>query len=258
MERAEGRLSSKVNGLLVQLRDLVDAELLDKHSAFRFLARLLNYDAFRADNMRLKFDLFVDQQLAACSLECHRDHLRIGNQCVRVLTVTEPPAQTFAHMLRSLLELPANTIVVSEWKRASNSRVRKLIRSKRRHFHNSKTSLANYLHDGPTSDRSLLIDDSDEALVNQLGRSLEELEVNANYFGEWSMTVALYDHDRAALDRSVAECVKSFSAQDATVIEERYNQLNAWLAILPGNHQYNLRRLYLLNTNCADLSLLFT
>ena len=28
--------------------------------------------------------------------------------------------------------------------------------------------------------------------------------------------------------------------------------------MLPGNHQYNLRRLYLLNTNSADLSLIFT
>src|SRR5712692_10995199 len=72
------------------------------------------------------------------------------------------------------------------------------------------------------------------------------------------MTAILYDLNRTALDRSVAECVKVFTTQDATVIEERYNLLNAWLAVLPGNHQYNLRRLYLLNGNCADLSLIFT
>src|SRR5712692_3232059 len=71
------------------------------------------------------------------------------------------------------------------------------------------------------------------------------------------MTAILYDLNRTALDRSVAECVKVFTTQDATVIEERYNLLNAWLAVLPGNHQYNLRRLYLLNSNCADLSLIF-
>src|SRR5439155_10863853 len=34
--------------------------------------------------------------------------------------------------------------------------------------------------------------------------------------------------------------------------------LNAWLAMLPGNHAYNLRRLWLLDTNYADLSFLFT
>jgi type IV secretion system protein TrbE len=34
--------------------------------------------------------------------------------------------------------------------------------------------------------------------------------------------------------------------------------LNAWLAVLPGNHAYNLRRIWLLDTNYADLSFLFT
>ena len=42
------------------------------------------------------------------------------------------------------------------------------------------------------------------------------------------------------------------------LIEERYNLLNAFLAAVPGNHAYNLRYLWLLNTNYADLSFLFT
>ncbi len=41
-------------------------------------------------------------------------------------------------------------------------------------------------------------------------------------------------------------------------IEERYNLLNAFLATIPGNTLHNLRHLYLLNTNYADLSFLFT
>jgi len=258
LTRAQQTLSSKVTSFLVQLRDLVNAELLKKDEAFQFLSRLVNYAPYRADHMDLKYDLFVDQQLAGSSLECHRDHLRLDDYHIKGLSVIEPPAQTFAHMLRALLELPANVIVASEWKRASNARIRKLIRSKRRHFHNSKTSLANYLHDSAPSERHLLVDDADESLVNELGLSLRELEVNGNYFGEWSMTIILYDRDQTAVDRSVAECVKVFATQDATTIEERYNLLNAWLAALPGNHQYNLRRLYLANTNSADLSLVFT
>ena len=258
LTRAQQALSSKVTSFLVQLRDLVNAQLLKKNETFRFLSRLVNYAPYRADHMDLKYDLFVDQQLVGSSLECHRDHLRLDDYTIKGLSVTEPPAQTFAHMLRALLELPANVIVASEWTRASNAKIRKLIRSKRRHFHNSKTSLANYLHDSAPSERHLLVDDADESLVNELGLSLRELEVNGNYFGEWSMTIILYDLDPTAVDRSVAECVKVFATQDATTIEERYNLLNAWLAALPGNHQYNLRRLYLLNTNSADLSLVFT
>jgi type IV secretion/conjugal transfer VirB4 family ATPase len=255
---AQRVLSAKVNSFLIQLQDLVHASRLTKSEAFRFLGRLLNYAPYRIDHMRLKYDFSVDRQLVGSALECHRDHLRVGDHCVKVLSVTEPPAQTFAHMLRALLELPSNVIVASEWNRTSNAAIRRLIRTKRRHFHNSKTSMANYLDNAPPSDRHLLVDDADEAIVNELGMSLREFEVNGNYFGEWSMTVVLYDLERAKLDRAVAECVKVFATQDATVIEERYNLLNAWLSVLPGNHHYNLRRLYLLNTNCADLSFLFT
>jgi type IV secretion system protein TrbE len=254
----ERLLASRAESFLVQLQDFVQAEWLDKQSAFSFLTRLLNYAQYRSDTMQLKYDHDVDQQLAASTLECHRDRLQLNAHQVKVLSVIEPPARTFAHMLRSLLELPSNVVVASEWKRVSNLKMRRAIRSKRRHFHNSKTSLANYLSDAPTSDRHLLVDDGDEALVHELGGALQEMEVNGSSFGEWSMTVVLYDLDRFKLDRAVAECVKRFAAQDATVMEERYNLLNAWLSVLPGNHQFNLRRLYLLDSNCADLSFLFT
>ena len=254
----ERALAAKAESFRVQLQDFVPAELLDKRSVFGFLSRLLNYAPGRSDAMQLRSDLDVDQQLAASHLECHRDRLQLNAHQVKVLSVIEPPAKTFAHMLRSLLELPSNAVVASEWKRVSNGNMRRTIRTKRRHFHNSKTSLANDLADAPTSDRHLLVDDADEALVQELGGALQEMEVKGSSFGEWSMTVVLYDLDRAKLDRAVAECVKRFSSQDATILEERYNLLNAWLAVLPGNHQYNLRRLYLLDSNCADLSFLFT
>ncbi len=55
----------------------------------------------------------------------------------------------------------------------------------------------------------------------------------------------------------MAACTKAFAAHDAQVTDERYNLLNAWLAVLPGNAAYNLRSMHLLNTNYADLSLLF-
>jgi type IV secretion system protein VirB4 len=72
------------------------------------------------------------------------------------------------------------------------------------------------------------------------------------------MTVVLYDEDPAALERSVAACVKAFAAHDAQVTDERYNLLNAWLAVLPGNGPYNVRSMHLLNSNYADCSLLFS
>ena len=55
----------------------------------------------------------------------------------------------------------------------------------------------------------------------------------------------------------MAAAIKAFATHDGAVFEESYNLLNAWLATMPGNAAHNLRRLALLNTNCADLAFLF-
>jgi hypothetical protein len=52
--------------------------------------------------------------------------------------------------------------------------------------------------------------------------------------------------------------VKQRSTSDGNLFTETYNQLNAYFATIPGNYALNLSRLYLLNTNYADLSFLFT
>jgi type IV secretion system protein TrbE len=259
LSRASEILTNKVMSFVVQLQDTIHVDVLDKQRAYRFLRQLLNYTAFKVDGMRLKYDSFVDFQACDSALECYPDHLRLDDFYVEVLTLKEPPAQTFAHLLRDLQEIPCNYIIASEWKRENNLTMRRLIQSKRRHFHNSKASILNYLpSSAPSAPKEMLVDDSAVALVGELGSCLEEIEVKGHAFGQFSMTVVLHDQDRARLKRSVAECFKVFATHDAQLIEERYNLLNAFLAVLPGNDAYNLRPLWLLDTNYADLSFLFT
>jgi type IV secretory pathway VirB4 component len=68
----------------------------------------------------------------------------------------------------------------------------------------------------------------------------------------------IYDLDLARVERTCADFYKVFSIHDAQLYEEKYNLLNAFLAAVPGNYTFNLRYLYLLNTNYADYSFLFT
>src|SRR5271165_7138183 len=63
---------------------------------------------------------------------------------------------------------------------------------------------------------------------------------------------------RTELDQLVAEFTGVFTNGDGNLFAETYNQLNAYFATVPGNYALNLRKLYLLNTNYADLSFLFT
>jgi type IV secretion system protein VirB4 len=251
-------LAEKVDALAVQLSDVVPLTVLDIQPAFRFLRRLLNYEPEKSDAGSLKYASSVGFQAADSALECHRDHLLLDDRFVHVLSLKEPPARTFAHLLRALLDIPADLVIATDWVRENNARMRRQIQSRRRHFHNSKTSLASYAtSSGPSTPTDRLIDDSAVAMVDDLGGCLEELEVRGRFFGRFSLSVVLYGTDRAAVQRARAECFKVFAAHDASVIDERYNLLNAWLAVLPGNEVYNLRRLWLLSTSYADLAILF-
>src|SRR6267143_6945679 len=53
------------------------------------------------------------------------------------------------------------------------------------------------------------------------------------------------------------DVVRIFTGADGNLFSETYNQLNAYFAIVPGNYKHNLRKLFLLNSNYADISFLF-
>jgi type IV secretion/conjugal transfer VirB4 family ATPase len=257
LARARELLANKAASFVIQLEDALGIERLDKSGAFAFFRRLLNFAPYKLDS-GLKYDTHLDYFACDSTLECYRDHLRIDGYFVQVLTLKEPPANTFAHLLRALEDVPSNHLIVNEWKRESNLAARKEINSKRRHFHNSKASLTNYIGERPLNPQEMLIDDGAAGLVADLGGCLREIEIAGNYFGKYSLTIVLYDRDHARLRRAVAECFKVLSTYDAALIEERYNLLNAFLSVIPGNRSFNLRQMWLLNTNYADLSFLFS
>lgn len=254
IERGQEILASKISGFIARLRDTLNFELLDIQAGFTFLRSLLNFAPHQYEEIRLKQRDDVDFQLCGSTLECFPDHLQLDGYALRVLTLKDPPAQTFPHLLRGLHAVPSSFVLVSEWSAESAASMRALIRSKRRHFHNSKTSLASYLNSGQNGPRDVLVDEGDAAIVNDLGDCLADLELHGQIFGRASFTVVLYDEDAARLKRSVAECTKVFAAHDAQVIEERFNLLNCFLATIPGNGAYNLRRLWLSIANYADLA----
>ena len=81
------------------------------------------------------------------------------------------------------------------------------------------------------------------------------------HFGQFSLTVVIYDLDLAKVDRACADFYKVFrSVHDAQALRrkipipvERF-----FLPQFPETMSSNLRSLYLLNTNYADFSFLFT
>src|SRR3984885_4779651 len=243
---------------IVNVSYFVAVLLLGKEDAFRVLKKTLNFDSEKLALAALKHDTFLDYYLPESHIECHRRHLRVDDYYVKVLTLKEPSAQSFPLIFKRLLEVEANYYVVTEWQKEDSGKTRRVIQAKRRHFHNTKRSFASQvsLNDAPTQD--VLLDDSKESRVRELGEGIQEIELHGNYFGQFSLTVVIYDLNLTKVDRACAEFYKVFSVHDAQLYEEKYNLLNAFLAAVPGNHAFNLRSLYLLNTNYADFSFLFT
>lgn len=256
LDRAVGALHHKAQGFEVQLSEL-RPHRLPKDEAFQFFRQLVNYDEGADAAAALVYDTHLDYFIADSAVECNRDHLTVGRRLVKVLSMKEPPAQTFADILGDLSAVPGEFVACLEWQRMPNDRIRRDLQTRRRHFFNKRVSLVNYVSPD-TRPEEMLVDDSAGATVRQLGDALTEVEVNGHFFGSCSLTIVLNGEDRALVQQQAAEAKKVMAAHDASLFDETYNLLNAWLSIVPGNSAHNLRRLALLETNVADLSFLFT
>jgi len=259
IERDRLRLQQKVQSLSGQLNDLTKVELLGAEKTFRLVRRLVNFRPSKIQNAHLYGARHLDWQVCDSELEAHRGYLRVDDDYVRVLTLKELPSETRPLILNGLLDIPANFHVVTEWHPVDNSKARKEINNRRRHHHNSKTSFVSNLQDRQnTSLQDELVDDSKAAAVAELGSALTALGMEGKNFGEFTLSVVIYDEDRMKVEHAVAEFQKLFTQHDGLLYEERYNLLNAFFATVPGNRQFNLRKQWALNSNYADLSFLFT
>jgi type IV secretion/conjugal transfer VirB4 family ATPase len=260
LKRSLSVLHAKTRSFAGQVSDFVAVRPLAKDEAFRALKQILNFSPLKVENARLRHDTFLDYYLSESHLECHPGFLRVDDYYVKVLTLKEPSAQTFPLIFKRLLEVEANYFLCSEWQKQDPAKSRRLIHSRRRHFHNTKRSLASYAttSDAPQRADEVLVDESKEAQVRDLGQALTELEIRGNYFGSYSMTVVVYDRDLAKVEAACADFYKVFTMHDAQLYEEKYNLFNAYLATVPGNYAFNLRSMLILNTNYADYAFLFT
>ncbi len=260
LESARVALRAKARSFLSQLGDFVSTRILEKHEAFCLLKKILNFSPLKIENARLKHDTFLDYYLCESHVECHRGFLRVDDYYVKVLTLKEPSGESFPLIFKRLLEVEANYFICSEWQKQDPAKSRSFIHSRRRHFHNTKRSLASYVttSDQPQRGDDVLVDESKEAQIRDLGEALKEIEIKGNYFGTYSLTIVVYDEELSKVESACSDFYKAFNVHDAQLYEEKYNLFNAYLATVPGNHAFNLRSMLILNTNYADYSLLFT
>ena len=79
-------LQQRVEHFTRQIADVMQVEILGREEQFRFFRRLLNFDEWRIDG-RPKSTQYLDFQVVNSDIEAERDHLRVGDHFVRVLTM---------------------------------------------------------------------------------------------------------------------------------------------------------------------------
>ena len=167
LDRAIGTLRHKAQAFEVQIGEFGPTRL-QKADAFRFFRELVNYSPDVVDSARLAYDTHLDYFVSDSAIDCHRDHLFVGDRIVKVLSMKEPPSQTYAFLLQDLYEIPGEFIACLEWQRIPSDRMRREVQSRRRHFFNKRVSIVNYVSPD-TRPEEMLVDDSASTTVRQLG-----------------------------------------------------------------------------------------
>ena len=192
IERDLQRLDQHVQAFTRQLADFMRIEVLNQQGQFTFFRRLLNYDDWRVAG-RPQSTQFLDYQVVNSDIEAERDHLRVGDHIVRVLTMKEAITETRPLVLDALLKIPANFYVVTEWTPLPADKARKEVNKRRRHFNMSKTGFVSQMGNDATrtNPRDVLVDESKQADIEDLGDCLRALG-DGQSLGDFSLTIVLY------------------------------------------------------------------
>jgi type IV secretion system protein VirB4 len=236
IEHDLARLEQRVQTFVRQLADFMHMEVLDQQGQFTFFRRLLNYDDWRIEG-KPQSTQFLDYQVVNSNIEAERDYLRVGDHAVRVLTMKEAITETRPLVLDSLLKIPANFYVVTEWTPLATDKARKEVNKRRRHFNMSKTGFVSQMGNdaSKTNPRDVLVDESKQADIENLGDCLRALG-DGQSLGDFSLTIVVYASTKAETDQLIGEFTSVFTNADGNLFVETYNQLNAYFATVPGGY----------------------
>src|SRR6266566_5636742 len=227
IERDLQRLDQHVQAFARQLADFMQVEVLNRQGQFTFFRRLLNYDDWRVAG-RPQSRQFLDYQVVNSDIEAERDHLRVGDHIVRVLTMKEAVTETRPLVLNALLKIPANLYVVTEWTLLPADKARKEVNKRRRHFNMSKTGFVSQMGNDTTktNPRDVLVDESKQADIENLGDCLRALGD-----GQWGIGDLLTSLESVAWDPMFLKVSKRWSSR-LFLSRNRGGRIKSWEILL--------------------------
>ncbi len=262
LERSHELLSAQTQAFERSTGDLLAPELLTKEKVFDFLRLLTNLDRRIASSFRLKYDKQVDFFLASSPFRCGEQGLEIGEVKTKIFTLKEPPNATFPAILYDLARINANCLLCLEWQRIPNDKANLKIYWLQRWYkgaamlHSLAGLLSLIFNRGQST--NVIQDESKLSEIDDLSETLKAINNRGESLGEYSFTTVLFSKGSASqLELAASDLEMKVGEREGMLIREQENALDAYLSLLPGNTKLNSRKGYLLDSNYADLSLVY-
>lgn len=261
-------LLSRTASFQRSLNDLLNMQLLAKQEAFALFRLLANLDQPVAEAEALKYDNYLNHRIGSSIVACSWDGIAVDLKHVEVLTLREPPRNTFPSVLREFLLLDANFVLAAEYKREPNDNSLHAINAAQNHFKVVSTlksgaailgiALSKLFGSTEREAKADIVPDASSlANIEELQQSVVRLNNESDYLGQFCLTLILHSVDGVRLQGSVADAQKIVGNQEGSLVRETYNALNAYRAIIPGGHAHNFRQIWMHERNYVDMALVY-
>ncbi|PZP54108.1 MAG: conjugal transfer protein TrbE [Agrobacterium fabrum] len=191
--------------------------------------------------------LLADQPLAG-GLEP-----RLGDQHVRVLTITGFPTATTPGLLDELNRLAFPYRWSTRAILLDKTDATKLLTKIRRQWFAKRKSIAAILKEVMTNEASALVDTDAANKAADADMALQELGADYAGMAYVTATVTVWDADPRAADEKLRLVEKVIQGRDFTAMVETVNAVDAWLGSLPGHVYANVRQPPISTLNLAHM-----
>ncbi|PWJ76334.1 type IV secretion system protein VirB4 [Pseudaminobacter salicylatoxidans] len=178
---------------------------------------------------------------------------RLGNQHLRVLTITGFPGTTTPGLLDEMNRLAFPYRWSTRAILMDKTDATRLLTKIRRQWFAKRKSIAAILKEVMTNEQSALVDTDAANKAADADMALQELGADIAGMAYVTATVTVWDEDARRADEKLRLVEKIIQSRDFSVMVETVNAVDAWLGSLPGHAYANVRQPPVSTLNLAHM-----
>ncbi len=242
--------------LVGNLANSLGVRLLEKQKVLEFFRYVFNLEDW-AEQGQIQGDSGVDRQIVQSPVTWEQDHLRVGKRFVQMYSLKTTPEASRPCLFSGLLILPCDSILCSIWRPKSAATTRHEIDQQEKFISFFKVGVLSRVMAGRDTES---FEDGAGAkaasvAVDDLGEVVRSLDKKAQ--GEYSLRLLVATRSLKDLHAVAPAVHRVFVEARAQVIEETLGNLSGFYAMFPGNHKFNVFKMWLGEDHHARLASIF-